>query len=63
MARGDGQPTIGRIAEQARRRLDELDPIGETRFASTTPGCEIGGPHEARRHAMHPCEALANVID
>ena len=37
MARGDGRPTIDRIAEQARRRLDELDPIGETRFASATP--------------------------
>jgi hypothetical protein len=34
MAQGDGQPTIGRIAEEARRRLDELDPVGETRFAS-----------------------------
>jgi hypothetical protein len=34
MARGDGEPTIGRIAEQARRRLDEIDPGGEMRFAS-----------------------------
>ncbi len=33
MARGDG-PTIGRIAEVARRRLEELDPVGETRFAA-----------------------------
>jgi hypothetical protein len=37
MARGDGQPAIGRIAEEARRRLDELDPLGETRFASAPP--------------------------
>jgi hypothetical protein len=37
MARGDGQPTIGRIAEQARRRLDEIDPGGEMRFASAMP--------------------------
>jgi hypothetical protein len=34
MARGNGEPTIGRIAEQARRRLDEIDPGGEMRFAS-----------------------------
>jgi hypothetical protein len=34
MARHAGRPTIDRIAEQVRRRLDELDPIGETRFAS-----------------------------
>lgn len=33
MARGEGQPTIGRIAEIARRRLEELDPLGEMRFA------------------------------
>jgi hypothetical protein len=37
MARGEGQPAIGRIAEEARRRLDELDPLGETRFASAMP--------------------------
>ncbi len=37
MARGDGRPTIDRIAEAARRRLDELDPQGETRFVSTPP--------------------------
>ena len=34
MARHAGRPTIDRFAEQVRRRLDELDPIGETRFAS-----------------------------
>ncbi len=33
MARGDGQSAIGRIADEARRRLDEIDPLGETRFA------------------------------
>jgi hypothetical protein len=37
MARGDGRPAIDRIAEEARRRLDELDPLGETRFASAMP--------------------------
>jgi hypothetical protein len=37
MARGGGQPTIGRIAELARRRLDEIDPLGETRFALAMP--------------------------
>jgi hypothetical protein len=62
IARGDGQPTIGRIAEQARRRLDELDPQGETRFASAMPQhrstllAHLG-------HAMHPCQAFANVLD
>jgi hypothetical protein len=34
MARHSGRHTIDRIAEQVRRRLDELDPIGDTRFAS-----------------------------
>ena len=34
LARHAGRPTIDRIAEQIRRRLKELDPIGETRFAS-----------------------------
>jgi peroxiredoxin len=33
MARGNGSSAIGRIAEEARRRLDEIDPLGETRFA------------------------------
>jgi hypothetical protein len=37
MARGGGQPTIGRIAELARRRLDEIDPLGEIRFALAMP--------------------------
>ena len=34
MARHSGQSTIDRIAEQVRRCLDELGPIGETRFAA-----------------------------
>jgi hypothetical protein len=34
MARHSGPSTIDRIAKQVRRRLDELDPIGETRFAA-----------------------------
>ena len=34
MARHAGRPTIDRIAEQVRRRLEELDPIGDTRFAA-----------------------------
>ncbi|MGP0062702.1 MAG: TlpA family protein disulfide reductase [Isosphaeraceae bacterium] len=36
MARHAGRPTIDRIAAQVRRRLEELDPIGETRFASSS---------------------------
>ena len=36
MARHAGPSTIDRIAEQVRRRLEELDPIGETRFAAVT---------------------------
>ena len=46
IARGDGRPTIGRIAEAARQRLDELDPVGETRFASA-PG--VPGDSATRR--------------
>jgi hypothetical protein len=38
MARGAGRPTLERIAEQAGRRLDELDPLGPTRFAGAD-GC------------------------
>jgi hypothetical protein len=33
IARGAGQGTLDRIADQARRQLDELDPQGNTRFA------------------------------
>jgi hypothetical protein len=34
VARGAGRSTIERIADQAKRQLDELDPLGNTRFAS-----------------------------
>jgi hypothetical protein len=34
MARSASRATIERIADQARRRLDELDPLGQTRFAA-----------------------------
>ncbi len=34
IARGAGRPTIDRIADQAKRQLDELDPLGDTRFVS-----------------------------
>jgi hypothetical protein len=34
MALGDSRQTIERIAEQAKQQLDQLDPAGETRFAS-----------------------------
>jgi hypothetical protein len=62
IARGDGASAIGRIAEEARRRLDEIDPLGETRFASTmtdarSPRTGTVGP------ALHPCGATTNLID
>jgi hypothetical protein len=59
MARYAGRHTIDRIADQVRRRLDELDPIGDTRFASR--GGRRGDPPAAR--PLHPCERLANVLD
>jgi hypothetical protein len=34
IARGAGQATIARIVDQAARQLEELDPQGNTRFAS-----------------------------
>jgi hypothetical protein len=34
IARGAGQATLDRLADQAKRQLDELDPQGNTRFAS-----------------------------
>jgi len=34
LARGAGRPTLERIAAQAGRRLEELDPMGATRFAA-----------------------------
>jgi hypothetical protein len=34
MARGDSPAAVRRIAEEARNRLDEVDPTGEERFAS-----------------------------
>jgi hypothetical protein len=33
IARGAGDATLDRLADQAKRRLDELDPMGNTRFA------------------------------
>jgi hypothetical protein len=33
IASGAGQATIDRIADQAKRQLDELDPLGNIRFA------------------------------
>ena len=33
IARGAGQATLERLADQAKHRLDELDPMGNTRFA------------------------------
>jgi peroxiredoxin len=38
IARGTSPKTIDRIAEQARRLLDELGPIEDTRFASAVSG-------------------------
>ena len=35
IARGAGRPTIERIADQAKRQLVELDPLGDTRFVSS----------------------------
>jgi hypothetical protein len=49
MARHAGPDTIDRIAKQVRRRLDELDPIGETRFASRSS--LLAGSHD-RRHSI-----------
>jgi hypothetical protein len=46
MARHAGRPTIDRIADQVRRRLDELDPIGETRFATA----DAIAPGDRRQH-------------
>ncbi len=33
IARGAGEQTIKRIAEEAKRELDEIDPLGQSRFA------------------------------
>jgi hypothetical protein len=38
IARGAGRSTIDRIADQAKRQLEELDPLGDTRFASSESG-------------------------
>ena len=37
LARGTSPQTLDRIADQARRMLDELGPADDTRFASATP--------------------------
>ena len=46
LARGAGRPTLERMAAQAGRRLDELDPMGQTRFAARggglTPPFQLG---------------------
>jgi hypothetical protein len=33
IARGAGDATLERLVDQAKRQLDELDPLGNTRFA------------------------------
>lgn len=48
MARHAGRPTIDRMADQVRRRLDELDPIGETRFATS----DAIAPGDRRQHMV-----------
>jgi hypothetical protein len=53
MARGAGRPTIDRIAGQAKRQLDELDPLGDTRFVSMPSRGVPGRPNE--RLAVDSC--------
>jgi hypothetical protein len=36
VARGGGTDTLARLAEQAERRLDELEPFGDARFARSS---------------------------
>jgi hypothetical protein len=38
IARGAGDATLERLADQAKRELDELDPMGNTRFAFGASG-------------------------
>jgi hypothetical protein len=57
MIRDNGSTSIGRMAEHARRRLDEVDPQGETRFASATThrrATEAGAGFS--REGEPPCE-------
>jgi hypothetical protein len=37
LVRGAGQDTINRLAAQVQRWLEEMDPLGNTRFAKTSP--------------------------
>ena len=37
LARGEGQETINRLAAQVQSWLEEMDPLGKTRFAKTNP--------------------------
>jgi hypothetical protein len=57
VARGAGRSTIERIADQAKRQLDELDPLGDTRFASAATRPSSGFPmrfaSHNRRNAIH----------
>jgi hypothetical protein len=43
VARGGGPDTLARLAEQAERRLDELNPLGDARFARSG-GADAGPP-------------------
>jgi hypothetical protein len=56
MARHAGPATIDRIAKQVRRHLDELDPMGDTRFAEVTVSrAGRGGPKLSRSTVeIHP---------
>jgi hypothetical protein len=51
LARGAGRPTLDRIAQQARLRLDVLDPLGETRLATRGEGDD----HPTERMADRQC--------
>jgi hypothetical protein len=63
MARGAGRATIERIADLARRRLDELDPLGQTRFASAVPLGPGGRRNPATRQSRRSlAEALLALI-
>jgi hypothetical protein len=49
IAQGAGEQTLKRIADQARRELDEIDPQGKTRFAGERPRIFPQIPAKRRR--------------
>jgi hypothetical protein len=56
LARGASQQTIDRLAAQAQNRLNELDPLRNTRFACSTQRSSVPGMYLLRGFFARLCD-------